>query len=194
MSDASRPVWGSGRLPGNVQKLGDGDGQVHQRRFDGMTTVKKDSVYQSPWPKPGVAMLAIQDGFKESAGNAKNMDRLFQSLSPGGIVCWATNDPGVGYFKSTFDGSFRAWLDSGLVISPVSAMALDEDLALVIDDLLVFTLIIGVPSLIDQVAGFFGGKDKMQSRFIESREDYYDDPDDRLGKWIRENVESECAW
>jgi len=188
------PFWASGKLPPGIESLGKRESATYRSRVANLTDILADDTYESLWPKPGLSVLAIQDGFVQADKNSDKMDAVFEKLSPSGVVCWPVDGPGEACFRAQYGQDLRLWIEMGIVVSPVVVIAIDVELILIVDDLLVFTLIAGESDIISQVASIFGDSDQMRASFSESLDDYYPDADDELGNWIRDNVDKSCSW
>ena len=194
-SSTNYPSWMSRDLPDFIIRL---DDEKSKEYLDCFSTLTEDECHKGvslPWPiKNNFKTVAVQDGFDLSTINSANLERFFNRYSSTGVVFWATHDLKAGVYKANYTSAVRDWISSEFILSPVSMVAIEAKVVVVINEQLSFTLIgagdeeiIFLESLYESIGG-------MKRNFINSLNDYYRDSNNSDYKWVSENVLPFCSW
>ncbi|MBL8559200.1 MAG: hypothetical protein JNM47_10805 [Hyphomonadaceae bacterium] len=98
------------------------------------------------------------------------LEEQINALAPSGMSAWAVGDAKNGCFRGSFNTSFRRWLKTEFILSPLALVSPNAQLVMVFDEQMRFGLIGAERSIAPQVLRALGGNDNVRAimgRYIE---------------------------
>lgn len=126
------------------------------------------AVYRS---RPGAEFRILPEGIcpLKSIGRKSHeaaMEQFFSVHASSGVAVWPEGYAHYGTFAGAYSDEFRSWIDANLVFGPVCLMSRSDDVALVADRDLRFSVVIASPEIIKDLDECFGGRDQLEKDFV----------------------------
>lgn len=179
-------------LPETITKLSDPDGLSYLHKYQECSEIRNVGHVLMPWPKNGSNVFAVQEGFVWSQTSYSRLLEMINTLSPTGVVFWATFDINMGFFKTDDIQGMLDWLDGYFLVTPISICLIEHNTFLFIDDGISFSIIFTSDE--DVISEFFGGRSNMKNEFLTAIKKYYPMPDDKEFEWLANHVLKLCTW
>jgi len=189
------PGWMSQNLPDFISRLNDDESKEHLDKFNSLTKEECHKRISLPWPtKLNLRTVAIQDGFDLSVQNSSNLELFLNTYSSLEVVFWATYDLKAGVYKGNYNDIVRGWISSEFILSPVSMVAINTEIVIIINEQLSFTLIGASDEKINYLESLYESTGGMENNFKKSLSNYFKDHKNCDYKWVCEAVLPFCKW
>lgn len=122
------------------------------------------------WPKPPLSARCIPDGVmsldhEDGYDYDLKLDEFMGNHGGQDVVFWAIGGEHKGLFTGTYSSEVRVWLKADLVLSPTIILSQSEDVFLISDEQLHFTVVGGDLFAITDLERVFGGSDTLEQNF-----------------------------
>jgi hypothetical protein len=167
-------------MSGEIERLSNAEALGALRRFERLVekrlapSVGTDSPLQIEvfWPKPPLKARCIPDGVMslDEDDGYDYVQRLEAFMARHGgqqVVFWAIGGERNGVYWGEYSQAVRLWLKSELVLSPTIILSRSEDVFLISDEQLHFTVVGANSSAIADLECAFGGTRVLEQNFIK---------------------------